>query len=128
MATDEESIRGVIDRWHAATAAGDVDGVLRLMAEDVVFLVPGRPPMTGRSGFEKGLRQLLDSHRIESTGDVREIEVSGDLAYCLNWLTVRISPLSGGEPSVRSGHSLSVFRKQPDGSWVLSLDANLLQL
>lgn len=33
----------------------------------------------GRSTFEKGLRGLLKSHRVESTGDVQEIQVSDDL-------------------------------------------------
>ena len=34
-----------------ASAAGDVERVLGLMAEDVVFLLPGQPPMRGRETF-----------------------------------------------------------------------------
>jgi hypothetical protein len=37
-----------------------------------VFLVPGQPPMQGRSVFEKALRGLLASHRLESDGDFRK--------------------------------------------------------
>jgi uncharacterized protein (TIGR02246 family) len=125
MTSDEQAIRRLVALWHSATAAGDVDTVLGLMADDVVFLVPGQPPMKGRS-FERGLRALLTQHRIESTGEVQEVEVSGSLAYCWTNLKVRIVPLSGGNATVRSGSALSVLRKQANGSWVLARDANLL--
>jgi len=101
MNADEQTIRNLVSQWHRATAAGDVDIILGLMSEDVVFLVPGKPPMQGRSTFEKGLRGLLKSHRIDSRGDVQEVEVSDDLAYCWTLLTVRMMPLSGGDANVR---------------------------
>src|SRR5438445_6926319 len=126
MNTDEQAIRNLIAQWHRATAVGDVDTVLRLMTEDVIFLVPGRPPMKGRSTFEQGLRSVLSSHRIDSSGEIQEVEVSGQLAYCWSLLTVRMTPLSGGDPTVRSGSALSIFRKQPNGFWLLVRDANLL--
>ena len=45
MHSDEDQIRQLIATWHAATRAGDIDTVLGLMTDDVVFLVPGRHPM-----------------------------------------------------------------------------------
>lgn len=126
MAADEQAIRTLIALWHSATAAGDVDTVRGLMAEDVVFLVAGRPPMRGRAAFEQGLRQLLTTHRIESTGDVREVDVSGDLAYSWTELTVRIVPRAGGDAATRTGSALSILRKRADGSWMVVRDANLL--
>lgn len=126
MTADEQALRELVALWHRATAAGDVDTVLRLMADDVVFLVAGHPPMRGRSGFEQGLRGLLAQHRIESTSDIQEIAVSGSLAYCWNQLTVRVIPRSGGSGMLRTGSALSVFSRQPDGTWLLVRDANLL--
>jgi uncharacterized protein (TIGR02246 family) len=128
MNSDEQSIRNLIAQWHVATAAGDVDTVLRLMSEDVVFLVAGKPPMKGRAAFEKGLRGLFKSHRVESSGDIQEVRVSGDLAYCWSILTVRMTPISGGRSNERSGSALSIFSKRGDRSWVLIRDANLLPL
>ena len=124
--TDAEAIRALIAEWHRATAAGDVDAVARLMVDDAMFLVAGRPPMNGREEFVRGLRGLLATHRIESTGDVQEVVVSGDLAYARSMLHVRVMPNEGGAPQVRSGPVLSVFHRQPDGSWLLARDANLL--
>ena len=126
--TDEQAIREVVASWHRATAAGDVETVLNLMSEDVIFLVAGHPPMRGRSSFERGLRSLLAQRRIESTGEVQEIEVSGNLAYCWSILTVRVAPIAGGDATVRTGSALSIFRRQPNGSWVVVRDANMLSL
>lgn len=128
MNADEQAIRDLVAEWHRATAAGDVEAILPLMAEDVMFFVPGKPPMKGRGVFEKALRDLLTSHRIESTGEVQEAVVSGDLAYCWTTLTVRMVSLSEGGSNTRTGHALSVFRKQADDSWVLMRDANLLPM
>lgn len=44
--TDEAKIRHLVATWMAATRAGDVATVMGLMADDVVFLMPGRPPMS----------------------------------------------------------------------------------
>jgi len=126
MNADEQAIRAVVARWHGATADGDVETVLTLMADDVVFLVAGQPPMRGRAAFASGLRKLLSTHRIESTGDVKEVAVSGDLAYCWTELTVRIVPQAGGDAVTRAGNALSILRKQADGAWVVVRDANML--
>ena len=126
MDADELRIRAVIERWHAATVAGDVDTVLGLVADDAVFFVAGKPPMRGREAFEAGLRQVLESHRIESSGEVQEIDVSGDLAYCWTDLDVAIIPRSGGSAMRRKGSALSIFRRDASGRWRLFRDANLL--
>ena len=126
MTADERSIRALVERWHSATAEGDVDTVLTLMSEDVEFLVPGRDPMRGRAAFGTGLRTLLKTHRIHSSGDIQEVQLSGDLAFALTRLEVRVIPLGAGQENARSGFALSVFRKQVDGAWLLIRDANLL--
>jgi len=125
MDADEKAIRGVIARWHEATAAGKVEEVLPLMDENVVFLVAEKPPMQGRAAFEKGLRTLLAGHTIRSTGDVQEVAVSGDLAYARTKLAITVTPRDGGKPNSYSANALSVFRRQAGNHWVLVRDANL---
>ena len=127
MNTDELAIRNLVAQWHSATAAGDVEAVLRLLAEDVMFLVTDHPPMS-RSMIESRLRYLLTLYRVESTSEIQEIEVSGNLAYCGTVLTVRITPVSGSKSVVRAGSTLSVLRKQANKSWVVVRDANFLVL
>jgi uncharacterized protein (TIGR02246 family) len=125
MSSDEQEIRQLVDRWFEATKAGDVDTVLSLMSDDVVFLVPGRAPMD-KAAFAEGMKaQSADgAPQFDGTSEIREVKVLGDWAYMWTHLTVVFTP-AGGEPARRSGHTLSVLKKV-GGRWVLARDANML--
>ena len=123
---DEQQIREVVAVWMLASVEGDVERVLTLMAEDVVFLVAGQPPMRGRGAFAAVSRGMAGKVRFAGRSDVQEIQVAGDYAFCWSHLSVTATPLGGGEPVRRAGDVLSVFRREPDGRWVLYRDANLL--
>jgi len=123
MSEDERKIRDLIDTWLKASKAGDVETVLNLMADDVVFLVPGKKPF-GKAEFAQGSRALKGAD-IESRSEIEELQVVGDVAFCRSHLTVTMTP--PGEKRIRrSGYVMTLFRKEPDGRWVLARDANLL--
>ncbi len=126
MSADHDAIRGVIDTWLAATRAGDIDAVLELMAPDAIFLIAGRPTIQGRDAFAQNLRAVLADHAIESTGDIDEIEVSGDMAYCRTRLTVTMISKHSSTPMPHNSHTLSILRRGADGRWRLTRDANML--
>ena len=123
---DKRAIREVVATWMRASAEGDLERVFSLMAEDVVFLVAGQPPMRGRATFEKASRAMAGKIRFEGKSEIQEIHVAGDYAFCWSQLAVTASPLEGRDVMHRAGPVLSVFRKEPDGRWVLFRDANLL--
>jgi len=126
-ALEEEKIREVIRTWMKATAEDDLERVLSLMAEDVVFLMPGRPPMRRREGFAAAFSASKGKMKIEGKPEIQEIQIAGNIAFCWNYLALTITPFqAGGTPMTRAGHILSVFRKEPDGRWVLYRDANML--
>jgi uncharacterized protein (TIGR02246 family) len=126
MNTDEQAIRESIGTWMRATRDGDVEAVLDLMTQDVVFQVPGQPPMQGRDAFELSLRGVLANHAIESSSEIEEIAVAGDFAYSRTRLSVTIISKHGKLPMARAGSTLSIWRRCGDGKWRLSRDANLL--
>jgi uncharacterized protein (TIGR02246 family) len=123
---EKQKIRDVIDTWLRASAAGDVDTVLNLMTEDVVFLLPGQPPMRGREVYAARSRAMAGKIRFQGRPDIQEIQLAGDYAFCWNHLSVTITPLPAGPPQNLAGNILSVFRREPDGQWRLFRDANLL--
>ena len=122
---DEQQIRDLMDDWRRLTAEGNVDGLLSLLTDDVVFLTPGNPPIT-KDDFAKGFRDVSAKARIEATQDVKEVRVSGDLASAWSHLTVVLTPKGGGKTSEASGFVLTVFQRSPSGKWVLARDANLV--
>ena len=123
MTDDERAIRELIATWMAASRAGDVETVLSLMTEDVVFMVPGREPF-GKEVFE-ATSQGMKGVRMEGTNDIRELKVLGDWAYLRSHIALTIMP-PGGEPVRRAGYTLTILRKGPDGRWRLARDANLM--
>jgi uncharacterized protein (TIGR02246 family) len=123
MTDDERAIRELVDTWLAASKSGDVDTVLSLMTDDVVFMVPGQQPF-GKEAFaaaSKGMKGV----RFEGRSEIRELRVLGDWAYLRNYLEVSMTP-PGGTAMRRSGYTLTILRKEADGRWRLARDANLL--
>lgn len=127
MNSDEQEIRRLVAAWMAATQAGDVDTVLGLMADDVVFLSPGQPPMIGKAAFAAAARAQArgSAPRFDGTSEIQEIRVVGEWAFMWTRLSVVITPPGGGPAMTRSGHTLSVLNRQ-NGKWVLARDANML--
>jgi uncharacterized protein (TIGR02246 family) len=125
MSAEEQAIRDVIANWAKATADGDIPALLTLMAEDVMFLMDGQPPMTLK-GFVERFTKMRETHRIGVVPDIKEVMVSGNLAYSWSQLTVTLIPLAEGAPvGVRTNQALSIYHKQANGAWVLIRDANL---
>ena len=126
MNQDEQAIHQLIETWLSATQAGDIDTVLNLMSDDAMFMSPGQPPMIGREAFARGLTKVLSDNVIESTSEIAEVVVCGDLAYFRTKLTVTITSKHGNLPILRNGDTLSVLRNEADGKWRLTRDANML--
>jgi uncharacterized protein (TIGR02246 family) len=126
MSPDERQIRQLVATWMAATKAGDIDTVLGLMADDVVFLRPGFAPMIGKASFAAAAQPPAGqpAPQFEGVSDIQEVQVCGDWAFLWTKLSVR-GTMPGGEVVRRAGHTLSVLKKQ-DGKWLLARDANML--
>lgn len=123
MNDDERSIRNLVETWMRASAAGDANTVLSLMADDVIFMVPGREPF-GKDAFRAASEQMK-TMRMSGTSDIREIKIIGDWAYIRNYIDITITPPNGNAMR-RSGYTLSILRKQADGQWLLWRDANMV--
>jgi uncharacterized protein (TIGR02246 family) len=123
MADDERAIRDLVATWMRASENGDVETILSLMADDVIFTVPGREPF-GKEVF-RAASEAMKNISFRGTSDVREIKVLGDWAYIRNYIEIIVTP-AGGDAVSRKGYTLSILRKQADGKWVLWRDANLV--
>jgi uncharacterized protein (TIGR02246 family) len=123
MNGDEQAIRALIATWIRAAEAGDNERVLALVADDVVFLTPGAPPMY-KAEFAAA-QSALQQVQLRIASEIQEIRILGEWAYCWNRLTVIITPRGAGSPVTRAGDSLSILQKK-SGSWLLVRDANMV--
>jgi len=123
MQDDERAIRNLVEQWLAATKAGDLAKVLTLMDDDVLFIAPGRQPF-GKEAFAAGA-SAMKGFKFEGTSNIQELKVLGDWAWVRNQLVVAVTP-PAGTPTTRSGYTLTILRKKPNGAWVIFRDANLV--
>jgi uncharacterized protein (TIGR02246 family) len=121
---DKQAIRDMVNTWLDASKRGDSATLLSLLADDVVFITPGREPF-GKEAFEAQNDGMQDMN-MQAEIDIKEIEVAGPWAWMRSFLKVSFTP-TGGSPSKMSGHILTVLQKQPDGRWVIKRDANFVQ-
>ena len=125
MGPDEQAIREVHTSWIVAVNEGDLARLLILMADDVVFLNPGQAP-AGRDGFSSGFSGAHQQARINCISELEDVVVVGEVAYTLSRDSLSVTPRAGGEAMQLAGHRITVYRRQPDGRWLLARDAHTL--
>jgi uncharacterized protein (TIGR02246 family) len=125
MRLDERAIREVHSAWIDAVNAGDLGHLITLMADDVVFLSPGQAPF-GRDGFSANFSTAHKQVRIRCISELEDVVVVGGVAYTLSRDSLSVTPRAGGEAMQLAGHRITVYRKQPDGRWLLARDAHTL--
>ena len=125
MGPDERAIREVHSSWIDAVNAGDLARLLGLMADDVVFLNPGKAPF-GRDGFPAGFLAAHQRARIRCISELEEVVVVGEVAYTRSRDALSVTPRAGGKATQLAGHRITVYRKQPAGRWLLARDAHTL--
>jgi uncharacterized protein (TIGR02246 family) len=72
---DEQAIRKLVDTWLSASKRGDFATVLGLIADDVIFMVPGREPF-GKEAFAAMTKEMKDA--LEGTSEIQELKILGD--------------------------------------------------
>jgi uncharacterized protein (TIGR02246 family) len=125
MGPDERAIREVHSTWIDAVNAGNLVRLLTLMADDVVFLNPGRAPF-GRDGFSPGFSAGHQKSQIHCVSELEEVVVVGEVAYTRARDSLSVTPRAGGEGVQLAGHRITIYRKQRDGRWLLARDAHTL--
>src|ERR1700722_9063323 len=125
MEAPDRAIREVHTTWIDAVNAGDLARLLTLMADDVVFLNPGRAPF-GRAGFPAGFSAAHQQSRIRCISELEEVVIVGEVAYTVCSDSLSVTPRTGGEATELAGHRITIYRKQSDGRWLLARDAHTL--
>ena len=125
MRTDERVIRDVHSTWIDAVNAGDLARLLPLMADDVVFLNPGQAPF-GRDGFSIAFSAAHQQAVVRCISELEELVVVGEVAYTRSRDALSVTPRGGGQATQLAGHRITIYRRQPDGRWLLARDAHTL--
>jgi len=110
-----------VDRLFAeALSAGALDGALAMYEDDACYADGHGTVARGREQIRAVLADLI---ALSPTLECHEIDVveNGDLAILrARWTFSGTS--QDGEPYEHRGRSIEVVRRQPDGSWLFTID------
>jgi uncharacterized protein (TIGR02246 family) len=119
---DQAVLAGMGERYVANMESGDVERYLSLWADDGIQMPPNAPQVYGKSNIRTRVAQVFDNFNASMSINTEEIVVVGDLAYTRGTYLLDLTPKAGGEPMRVDGKFLTVYRRQPDGSWLITRD------
>lgn len=122
-AEDVEAILELERRAREAAEAKDLERYVSFYADDASLFWPGAPMVTGRAAIREFMRVFLSMPAFSLSFETAKVDVSraGDLAYSYGTNKVTLVDPIGNRMKDR-GKYLTVYRKQPDGTWKVMAD------
>ncbi len=123
---DAKAIRDGEVAWNNDWATKDIDRIASHYADDASVEIPNIPIMTGKDAIRTGLKQLVADSNLALTFQASQVEVAkaGDLAYSRGTYSMTMTDPSSKQAVTEKGKYVTVYRKQPDGSWKAVQDIN----
>ena len=117
--TDIKAVKNVEAEVVKAVAAKDLAKVMIYDADDELMLLPNLPIITGKANIEAAWKPLLADPSFALTYQSTRAEASkgGDFVYTIGTYSMTVSNPKDKKPITDHGKYLTVFKKQPDGSW-----------
>lgn len=122
LSADQAAIQHMLDRYTATIDAGNVDAWMALWAPGGVQMPPDTAMRSGLDAIRAGMAPALTQNKDAIHIHTLEITVVGDLGYARGVYTLDVTPRDGGASAHVDGKFLTVFRRQPDGSWKIYRD------
>lgn len=111
---DRAQIARIRAAWAAYDSTGDVDAIADYLAEDVVLMPPGTPPIVGKAAVVEG---LTDDRHYDIDQRSEDLFVSGALAVDRVTITGTRAPTGDDSVSEVSAKAVDVYRRDDDGDW-----------
>src|ERR1700687_517352 len=117
-ANDESAIRAARAALVVAIRERNLRGILDLITDDCVLLVPGAPPITGKDGVRRMYEQTFAHYSgpIEPQSEIQEIQIFGDTAFWRGTDSITVTP-QDGPPRKSTGYGMGLLHRGDDGKW-----------
>lgn len=111
------------EAYVEAINSNNVERMLGVMTDDVVFLAPSSPVLVGKDAIRPWLEGYVEWCQTYWDKPVRELVVSGDWAFeRYDWASTDTP--RDGSPVVRdTGWGLLIYHRDSDGVWRVARDA-----
>ncbi len=116
---DAAAIRQLLAASEKNFAARDFDEVMKFYSSDAVVFLPDKPMIKGADAIKAAMRDAFGNPNVAVTVKPDSVEVasSGDVAYGYGTGTSTITDPGTKAVTTVQSKWVTVFKKQPDGSW-----------
>jgi len=122
---DVEAIMGALEKYAECCRRGDFETWISLWADRGVQMPPDAPARVGKEAIRGAMEPAFGAMTLDlDILRVDNAEIHGDLGLTRCCCKLTLVPKAGGEPieAVPQGKALTLYDRQPDGSWKISYD------
>lgn len=117
---DVANIRSAHAAYQEVALAKDWSAVVQYYTTDAVIMPPNQPAVHGRDAIRDWYATFPSVTEVELP--IVEIDGRGDIAYVRGTYTLTMVIEGAPEPVTDTGKNLAIWRREPDGSWLMAVD------
>jgi ketosteroid isomerase-like protein len=122
-AATDATARQAHEAYTAAINSNNLDSLLAMCTEDVVFLSPNEPVIAGKAAVRAWSAAYLKAYTIHWDKTVSDFMVAGDWAFERYAYKEHDTPSGGGPVLTDTGKGLLIYHHDADGKWRVARDA-----
>ena len=111
------------EAYVTAINSNNLDTLLGVLTDDVVFLAPHEPVMVGKAAVRPWLEGYLKAFKTRWDKPVQEFVVNGEWAFERYSYKSTDTPVGGGDVVEDTGWGLVIYHRDADGTWRVARDA-----
>jgi ketosteroid isomerase-like protein len=111
------------EAYTAAINSNNLESVVAMCTDDVVFLSPNEPALIGKPAVRAWAAAYLKAYKIHWDKAVKGFNVAGDWAIERYSYKQNDKPRDGGASVTDTGKGLIVYHHDADGKWRVARDA-----
>jgi len=115
--------RQVHEAYVAAINSNNLDSLLAMFTDDVVYLSPHEPAVVGKAAVRPWGEAYLKAYKIHWDKTTEDFIISGDWAFERYSYKEFDIPQGGGPQLEDTGKGLNVYHHDADGTWRVARDA-----
>ena len=119
----DATIRKIWKVYSSSMISGDMDRWIALWDEDGIQMPQDTPMRQGKAAILREMKMGLQEVSYDAFAvDPEEATMEDRFGFSRGTFTYSFSRKAGGERNNRKGKYLTIFRRQPDGSWKIYRD------
>ena len=114
--------RAAHDGYVAAINSNDVDALMAMLTDDIVYQAPGGPEVVGKVAVREWISGYVAAYRTHWEKSSLGFTVNGDWAFERYTYKSTDTDRKTGEVATDVGKGINIFRRGADGKWRVAID------